>query len=254
MDRDTKIKLGMSVGLGLMALPLLTPTQRDGRRAGGDSGRIIGRILTARGTGRSVVAVEIESKNNALRTVYAAAGTPTGARLLEYAGGSVWVQVHVVKRDGRWWAESVQPTAAEFQDFMYRSLNDAAERREILGLKKGDTEVWYIRPDSIWRDTMMFAGYRTPPDLKGWSVAALAESHTLLGKVASEDEEGLWTALQGENWSPQGEARELILGKGLRHTSMMMGDIIVLPDGTARMAASIGFVDVGRIRKLRPRR
>jgi hypothetical protein len=31
---------------------------------------------------------------------------------------------------------------------------------------------------------------------------------------------------QGENWSPNGEARDLILAKGLRHTSMSVGDVI----------------------------
>jgi hypothetical protein len=252
MDRDSKIKLGMGVGLGLMALPLLTPAQRDGRRAGSASGRIIGRIRTVRGTGRTVVAAEIESKNNALRTVFAAAGTSSGARLLEYAGGAVWVQVHVVKRGDRWWAESVQPTHERFQDFMYRSLNDAAERREILGLKRGETEVWYIRPDTKWRDTLMSAGYVRDggePKLKGWNITALPETHILLGKVASEDLEAIWQALQAENWSPQGEARNLILGKGLHHTSMMMGDVIVLPSGQAHMPTSIGFAAVGRIIK-----
>jgi hypothetical protein len=32
--------------------------------------------------------------------------------------------------------------------------------------------------------------------------------------------------MQGEVWSPNGEARELILSKGLEHTSMTVGDVI----------------------------
>jgi hypothetical protein len=32
--------------------------------------------------------------------------------------------------------------------------------------------------------------------------------------------------MQGENWSPNGEARPLIQSLGLSHTSMMVGDVI----------------------------
>jgi hypothetical protein len=232
----------------------------SGRRAEGEEGRIVGRIVSIHPrqgvqVGElygGVVRAEIEDRLGALRMVYADGASPEAARLYEYAGGTVHVVVYVVGgRDGRWNVQNVQPTDAKFWDFGYRSLNDAAERHEILGLKKGDTEVWYIR-DSKWRNTMMFAGYvgdGEPPNLEGWSVAALPVSHTLLGKVATEDEEAIWMALQANQWSPQGEARPLIQKLGLHHTSMMMGDIIVLPDGTARLAVSVGFVTVGRIRK-----
>jgi hypothetical protein len=37
--------------------------------------------------------------------------------------------------------------------------------------------------------------------------------------------EELFRKMQGENWSPNGEARELILEKGVQHTSMSVGDI-----------------------------
>ena len=40
------------------------------------------------------------------------------------------------------------------------------------------------------------------------------------------DLENLYVWMQGENWSPNGEARELIRGLGLKHTSMSIGDII----------------------------
>lgn len=35
---------------------------------------------------------------------------------------------------------------------------------------------------------------------------------------------------QGENWSPEGEARDLIQGLGLNHTSMSVGDVVVVGD------------------------
>jgi len=43
--------------------------------------------------------------------------------------------------------------------------------------------------------------------------------------------EALYRQMQGENWSPNGEARELIENKGLNHTSMRVGDVIAAPIG-----------------------
>ena len=38
--------------------------------------------------------------------------------------------------------------------------------------------------------------------------------------------EEVYHDMQGEVWSPNGEARDLIREKGLRHTSMSVGDIV----------------------------
>lgn len=49
--------------------------------------------------------------------------------------------------------------------------------------------------------------------------------------------------MQGENWSPNGEAKELIRPLGLKHTSMSVGDII--SDGENYwMVAPVGFVRI----------
>jgi hypothetical protein len=37
--------------------------------------------------------------------------------------------------------------------------------------------------------------------------------------------------MQGEIWSPQGEAREYIRSLGLKHTSMSAGDMVEDPEG-----------------------
>ena len=49
--------------------------------------------------------------------------------------------------------------------------------------------------------------------------------------------------MQGEKWSPKGEARELIKSKGLRHTSMSVGDVMVV-NGKPLLVDSVGFVDL----------
>ncbi|MCK9231070.1 MAG: hypothetical protein RBS96_02605 [Dehalococcoidales bacterium] len=48
-----------------------------------------------------------------------------------------------------------------------------------------------------------------------------------LATVEANTPDEAFTRMQGENWSPNGEARPLILGKGLQHTSMSVGDALV---------------------------
>jgi hypothetical protein len=71
----------------------------------------------------------------------------------------------------------------------------------------------------------------------------LAETHTMVAvgeydidlcDPITESEyqticEYLWRKYQGEVWSPNGEAAPLVEALGLSHTSMSVGDVIVLP-------------------------
>jgi len=45
-------------------------------------------------------------------------------------------------------------------------------------------------------------------------------------EVEAESLEDVFFQMQGEIWSPNGEARFLITSLGLRHTSMMTGDLV----------------------------
>lgn len=110
----------------------------------------------------------------------------------------------------------------------YKSLNDA--------LPEGDTEVWYMRPEHF-REGINEA----KPDPKN-----LGATHALLGLVAAEDHsphamDELWQSLQGERWSLNGEARSLIRSKGLRHTSMSVGDCFRTPNGNIWLVTPVGF-------------
>lgn len=51
-------------------------------------------------------------------------------------------------------------------------------------------------------------------------------THCYLGSLYAKDLEEVFVVMQGERWSPNGEARELIKAAGLQHTSMSVGDII----------------------------
>lgn len=114
----------------------------------------------------------------------------------------------------------------------WTSLNDVFDR--------GDIEVWYMN-SGFFRDGIM--GDSPNP-------SRLQDTHVLLGSVAlspcpkySEDElEELYRKLQGEFWSPNGEARKLIKSLGLRHTSMSVGDCFRLPNREVWLVAPIGMI------------
>jgi hypothetical protein len=53
--------------------------------------------------------------------------------------------------------------------------------------------------------------------------------------------EDVFFKMQGENWSPNGEARDLIRAKGLKHTSMSVGDVCM----HLKTGITYGVIDVG---------
>ncbi len=119
----------------------------------------------------------------------------------------------------------------------YKTLNDCP-----LFPVGEDVEIWYARLYSflimvISKDNVF------NPDKIG-------DTHDLLGtlKSLSGIESGgadelatLYRNLQGEIWSPKGEASDLIRSKGLSHTSMSVGDIIRFKNGTMYMVSPIGW-------------
>lgn len=85
---------------------------------------------------------------------------------------------------------------------------------------------------------------RFNPDLTVADVLA-EKTHVYLKEVYAEDVEQVFFEMQGENWSPNGEARELIMSKGLRHTSMSVGDAVVDREGRVIwQAAPAGWKEV----------
>ena len=56
-------------------------------------------------------------------------------------------------------------------------------------------------------------------------------SHAWLFEIEAASLDDAFQRMQGENWSPNGEARELLQALGLRHTSMSVGDVLRDPDG-----------------------
>lgn len=87
------------------------------------------------------------------------------------------------------------------------------------------SQIWYMRPE-FFKDGIMGIRWLMKNNLLP-TRATLSETHIHLIDVELDDLEEIFHYMQGENWSPHGEARELIEAKGLAHTSMSVGDIIV---------------------------
>jgi hypothetical protein len=136
----------------------------------------------------------------------------------------------------------------ESKALMQQTLNDAEGFREMLNyfnereiqteagpstsqyssladaFPSGATEIWYWNDES-GRDMMMGAnwlskngGMPTPE--------TLSNTHVQIGTLKETDPGKIFGMMQGENWSPNGEARNMIKSLGIGHTSMSVGDII----------------------------
>lgn len=64
---------------------------------------------------------------------------------------------------------------------------------------------------------------------------------TEVAKVKALTLENVYLMMQGDMWSPNGEARPIIIDLGLTHTSMSMGDVIKDEKGQYWMVGMIGF-------------
>jgi hypothetical protein len=74
-----------------------------------------------------------------------------------------------------------------------------------------------------------------------FSVDLLPVTHRFVRELDVPRREEIFAQMQGEVWSPHGEARELIASLGLHHTSMSIGDVVQDDDGAHWMCAEIGW-------------
>jgi hypothetical protein len=73
----------------------------------------------------------------------------------------------------------------------------------------------------------------------------LERTHVLLGEIDASDPDNAYLRLQGENWSPNGEARGFITEKGLSHTTMCVGDLLHdVEEGTYLLCDRTGWKQI----------
>jgi hypothetical protein len=109
-----------------------------------------------------------------------------------------------------------------------------------MALKK--FQVWYMNTEFFRKGIMGFDFMDTQgtlPDFRD-----LKQTHIHLMDTEARDLEHLFHRMQGEMWSPNGEARDLIESKGLHHTSMSVGDIAVDENGDVHLVDRFGFVQL----------
>ena len=105
--------------------------------------------------------------------------------------------------------------------------NDKVADSVKEALKHGTTRVWYKKENA----GALFFDNPDPDHMQA--------THTLLASVASTEPDILFWCLQGENWSPNGEANGIV-GKDKLHTSMSVGDCLAI-DGVIHICQSMGW-------------
>jgi hypothetical protein len=115
----------------------------------------------------------------------------------------------------------------KFFNIYYRTEPTFHENPDLLVVDYGfqEDEIWsninYNRDDVISQDYTHLVSFWAPREFTLFDI---------------------YLVMQGETWSPEGEARELILRSGLKHTSMSVGDLIEDPEtGTIYEVAASGF-------------
>jgi hypothetical protein len=136
----------------------------------------------------------------------------------------------------------VKMAAAEMQ---YRTLADAAEVTGDQRYAGTGAEVWYMKPE-VFRDFTMGPEWLREMGEELPTTRTIARTHILVGEVGERNPERIFEMMQGENWSPRGEARSLIRKLGLRHTSMSVGDCVLI-GSKLYMTGGLGFEKLAKI-------
>lgn len=126
-----------------------------------------------------------------------------------------------------------------------RTTPDNPSTRQYSSLAErfpaGKTEVWY------WKDSCSYLmmGYNSAVKENKLPVCNdLEKTHVKLGTLAETNKEKIYQSLQGEVWSPNGEASKFIKSLGISHTSMSVGDIIKTADGSCYFVDLTGFKEL----------
>lgn len=138
----------------------------------------------------------------------------------------------IMKPEGN---QNTEMTKVETGEFLpgYTKLSDFPAIQEVINDKGIEIEILYLKSpsDEVKRELRRDLRFDLEFTLKHNEINSVNDivegNYVSLGKIKTrKGPEGMFALMQGENWSPQGEAREFIQGKGLHHTSMSIGDII----------------------------
>ena len=107
---------------------------------------------------------------------------------------------------------------------------------------KQSYKVWYQKPE-FFRDGIMGVSWlektHKMPDPNN-----LEKTHVYLLDREGNSRDDVFTAMQGDNWSPNGEAVPQLEKAGLWHTSMSVGDILIDESGKISMVDTFGWKEI----------
>jgi hypothetical protein len=94
-------------------------------------------------------------------------------------------------------------------------------------------QVWYMKPSFL----RGIVGNSPDPN-------NLPATHVHLKDIEADDREDALHLMRADIWSPNGEATNLIQGKGLEHTTMTIGDVLVDESDAVYLVTAIGFTQL----------
>jgi hypothetical protein len=74
----------------------------------------------------------------------------------------------------------------------------------------------------------------------------LSATHVHLKDVDADDPEDVLHRMRADIWSPNGEALDLLRSKGLEHTTMTIGDVLVDESDDVYLVTALGFTRLQR--------
>ncbi|MHA2279701.1 MAG: hypothetical protein ACXAC5_02240 [Promethearchaeota archaeon] len=104
---------------------------------------------------------------------------------------------------------------------------------------EGSLEIWYMRPEHF--RTGITGGKPDRNDLETTHIKLGTIAPCPKGSYSVDELDEVWKKLQGEFWSPNGEAKTMIRTAGLMHTSMSVGDCFRFANGEVWVVAMTGF-------------
>jgi len=92
-------------------------------------------------------------------------------------------------------------------------------------LKEGSQEfdIYFTKPEYT-REFMM--GYEFLKEHTDLVNRTIAETHVCMGTIRADNLNDVYYKMQGDVYSPEGQAREFIEASGVKRTSMSVGDIV----------------------------
>jgi len=91
-------------------------------------------------------------------------------------------------------------------------------------------QVWYMKPSFL----RGIVGSSPNPN-------NLSATHVHLKDIEADNQEDALSRMRAENWSPNAEAFDLLQSKGLQHTTMTIGDVLVDESDAVYLVTGIGF-------------